>query len=75
MPADSEKLLVDAAAAAELLSVSKRHFLSLDATGRLGPMKVRLGNRALWGVRELQAWTDAACPARDKWLSMKEGGK
>ena len=61
-------LLVDAAEAARRLSISKRHFLTMDITGRVGPKPVRLGGRVLWRAEELSKWVSRGCNCREIWL-------
>jgi len=62
-----EALLVSSDGAAELIGVSRAHFYALHSSGRLGPLPVRLGRRTLWRRSELQKWTEASCPPRDRW--------
>lgn len=79
-----EPLLVSADGAARLLGISRRHFLQMRATGRLGPAAVDLGQpgkRRLprWSVAELASWIHAGCPSADVWrqetANLVEGGK
>ena len=64
-------ILVDTVAAAGLLSISPRHLISLDNSGRLGPMPIKLGARKLFAVEDLKNWVAAGCPARQKWQERK----
>lgn len=59
-----EPVLLGAEDAAALLSISKRHFLSLDSSGRI-PASIKLGKRRLWSVETLKEWVRSDCPARD----------
>ncbi len=63
-------ILVSAEKAARLLDISKRHFLSLESSGQVGPVAVKLGARRLYSVDELRAWAAAKCPTRAVWLDM-----
>ena len=69
MPDIGPQLLVDAKAAATLLSISPRHLANLDKSGALGPQAVKLGRRKLWAVSFLKAWVDQGCPGREKFQS------
>jgi len=53
--------------ASALLSVSKRHFANLQASGQIGPLPIHLGRSKLWNVDELRRWSDAGCPPRRAW--------
>ncbi|UCD51434.1 MAG: helix-turn-helix domain-containing protein [Phycisphaerales bacterium] len=72
----TEPLLLSAQQAAELLGISRRHFLTLAEAGQIGPEYVQLGNRKLWIRDELQRWViSARCPCRREWLQAQgEGG-
>lgn len=61
-------ILVGAEQAAGLLSVSKRHFLSLDSGGKI-PASLKLGARRVWSVQTLRAWVEQGCPHRDTMIS------
>ena len=65
-------LLLSAGDAAALLGVSRSLFYGMYSSGRLGPMPVKLGSRTLWRRKELETWTDAGCPTRDLWYTMKD---
>ncbi len=67
-----ESLLLGADKAATLIGVSRAHFYSMHSNGRLGPMPVRLGRRTLWRREELSRWVNAGCPARVKWMQLRE---
>ena len=68
-----DKILVDSETAAGMLSISKRHFLAQENSGKIGPMGVKLGARKLFCVSELQAWAAAGCPSREKWQNGRTG--
>jgi len=69
----TETFLVDAQEAGRLLSVSRTQFLSLDKSGRLGPVSVNLGYGAKrqcrrWRINELREWVEHGCTPRPEWL-------
>ncbi len=63
-------LLLDAKTAAQICGLSRSGWWSLHAAGNV-PLPVRLGRRTLWCASELVAWTEAGCPSRERWESMK----
>jgi predicted DNA-binding transcriptional regulator AlpA len=66
-----EPLLVNAATAAKLLSVSRSKFYSMHAAG-LVPMPIVLGGSVRWDVEnDLRPWVKAGCPSRQRWEAMK----
>lgn len=67
-----ESLLLSAECSAQLLGIGRTLFYSMNSSGRLGPMPVKLGRRALWSRKELEEWIEAGCPARNKWQESKE---
>lgn len=72
---DSQKielLLLSAKEAAKLLGICRNHFYALHNSGRLGPLPIRLGRRALWSRKELEAWIVDDCPARRQWQEFKK---
>jgi predicted DNA-binding transcriptional regulator AlpA len=70
----AESLLLSAKESAKLLGVCASHFHGLNNSGRLGPLPIRLGRRALWSRKELEAWIAHECPARRQWQEMKKIG-
>lgn len=62
-----EPALINTEQAAELLNISKRHFLTLLDKGEIGPEPHRLGRRVLYSVSELRRWAAAGCPGRAVW--------
>ena len=65
-----EKLLVDAATVAKLLSISTGTIYALSRTQRF-PKPIRLGRAARWNLNELRAWVNCGCPARFRWEIMR----
>jgi predicted DNA-binding transcriptional regulator AlpA len=61
-----QPLLLDAANAAALCSVSLRTWRDWDAIGRC-PAPIRFRRNLRWSRRELEAWVDAGCPDRLEW--------
>ena len=66
-----EPLLLSAEDSAKLLGIGRALFYSMHSSGRLGPLSIHFGRRALWDRKELQAWVDADCPPRDRWLDVE----
>ena len=66
-----QALLLDAAQAAALCSLSKATWHRLDALGRI-PAPITLCRRKLWSRAELNAWVLAGCPIRPKWEKLKK---
>jgi len=61
--------------AAALCGVSRRHFLTMASSGRLGPRPVRLGARSVrWHRGELVEWCAAGCPGRLQWELKRDTG-
>ena len=60
-------LLVNSTEAARLLGISRTVFYELVATGRLGPLPIRLTSKKLYSIEELQSWVQHRCEPRDKW--------
>ncbi len=69
---ESERLALTAVETAKLLGVSTRHIWKLHAAGQL-PQPVRLGRSVRWRRKELLAWLEAGCPARDVWERRRLG--
>jgi len=68
-----QPLLLSAAQAAAMLSISRGHFYVLHHSGRLGPLPIRLNKSVRWRVAELEEWTKKGCPPRVKWLEIRDG--
>ena len=69
----TDLFLIDAAGAAELLSVGKSLFYEMAATGRLGPMPIMFNSKKLYSVSELEKWVFHRCPPREQWLEIQKG--
>ncbi|MEX2671909.1 MAG: hypothetical protein WD294_07355 [Phycisphaeraceae bacterium] len=65
-------VLLGAESAASMLSLSRRYFLTADASGRIGPRSIKIGRRRLWSVDELRTWAAAGCPHRREWERIQE---
>jgi len=63
-------IAVRAEEAAELFGVSRATWFRLHAAG-LVPKPIELGGAVRWSVRELEEWTDAGCPPRERWESIR----
>jgi len=64
-------LLLSAVKTAELLGIGRTSLYALHSSGRL-PMPVRLNHRVLWCRAELEDWTKAGCPDRERWELIKK---
>ncbi len=71
---ESDCLAISAEEAAKLLGISKRHFASLHAQGRI-PRPINLGRSVRWSLPELRDWIDAGAPERSRWEVLKRGDK
>ena len=67
-PVAPEPILIPATVAARLCGIGKTSWYALHASGRV-PSPVR------WDRRELEAWTAAGCPGRERWAAIREGGR
>ena len=67
-----EPLLLSAKDSAKLLGIGRTLFYSMYSSGRLGPLPIRFGRRVLWDRKELEAWIEAGCPKRDRWLEVED---
>ena len=65
-----ELFLVDAAGAAQLLSVGKSLFYEMASNGLLGPRPIKFNSKKLYSVPELHDWVLNRCPPREKWLQI-----
>ena len=65
-----EKLLLNAKEVAAALGLGESTVWDFHARGLL-PLPIKLNRRTLWRAAELKAWTEAGCPARQKWISMQ----
>jgi predicted DNA-binding transcriptional regulator AlpA len=64
-------LLLRAAQAAALCSMSVRTWWAWDAAGKI-PSAIRIGRSAFWRPEELAAWVAAGCPDRATWNAMRQ---
>ena len=71
--ADDQRLLLDASAAARLLSVSERHLRKLHAAGQL-PRPIRLGRSVRWSRATLERWIELGCPSRERLRELEQQG-
>lgn len=69
-----EPMLIDDRAAAALAGVSRSHWHTLRAAGKLPPA-VRLGRKVLWRRSELVAWIEASCPDSKTWAAMQASNR
>lgn len=58
-----EKILLTTPEAAESLGVSERHFISLERSGQIGPLPIRLGRSVRYSFEALQSWAAQGCPS------------
>ena len=70
-PPGCPPILLDARSAAAALNIGRSFFYQLCASGRIGPLPVKLGERSLWVRAELEDWAAAGCPTREEWLRRK----
>jgi hypothetical protein len=75
-PLDSaEKLLIDMAELAHLVSLSVRHLRRLDSSRDI-PGRVVHGRRVLFQTEVIREWVRAGLPDRDQWVAQqKRNGK
>jgi predicted DNA-binding transcriptional regulator AlpA len=65
-----EPLLLNAAAAAKMLSISRSAFYSKVSAGLIPPA-VYIGESPRWIVSELKSWTENRCPSAEQWEAMQ----
>jgi len=70
---NDKALLISAKEASGLLGIGRSLFYEMHSSGRLGPLPIRLGRAVRWQRSELEAWINAGCPARVKWIAIKKG--
>lgn len=68
--AASPGILVDAVEAAELLGISRAHFLKQVSNGE-APRGVKVGRSRRWSTDELSAWVYSDCPSREQWEELR----
>ncbi len=52
---------------ARALGCDRRTVERLEAAGKLGPRRVKLGGMVRFQAAECRAWVAAGCPPRDEW--------
>jgi len=67
-------LTVSAEQAAVLCGVSRTHWYTLKASGRL-PKPIRLGNRIMWVRKEIERWLGSGCPPQEQWEQIRGNRK
>ena len=60
--------------AADFLKLSKSGLRKLCARGA-APLPLRLGRSRRFDADELRQWVECGCPARDKWLVIRDARK
>ena len=71
--AQLEPLLLSARDLATLLGVDRSTVWAWDASGKLGPLPVRIGTKCTrWRHKDIKEWITADCPGRGKWLRQQE---
>jgi predicted DNA-binding transcriptional regulator AlpA len=70
-PTVKAPILIDAHEVARLLSISYRTVRRLDMVECL-PKPVQLLSRSLWRLDELREWVNAGCPARHRWIHLRD---
>ena len=68
-PDPISSLLIPDTAAAALCGMSRSHWHTLAAAGKL-PESIRLGRKRLWRRREIEEWIAAGCPDGKAWAAM-----
>ena len=68
-------LLLEGKATAAALGIGLSTLYAMDRSGELGPAGLKLRGRRLWPRRELEAWVDAGCPHRERWIAMPGEGQ
>ena len=71
-----QTLLVGEKQAFEMLGIRQTLFREMAASGRFGPMPIKLGRRKLWRKSDIEKWVQLGCPARQQFLELigQEGG-
>lgn len=66
-------LLIDAAEAARMLSLTVSRFHSLRSAGQIPLPVFQQGRTVRWLADELRRWCEAGCPPQDRWKVESKG--
>lgn len=66
-------LLLPAAGVGKMLGVSTRTVWNMHQDGQLGPLPIHLRGATRWKFAEIEAWVQADCPNRERWLTIHKG--
>jgi hypothetical protein len=58
---------------ARAIGCDRRTIERLEASGKLGPRRLKLGGMVRYEATECRAWVSAGCPARDEWTWAAHG--
>lgn len=67
-----DRLMVRAPAAAEIVGISLREFMNVNARG-YAPRALHIGSARLWRPAELRLWIERDYPARSVWELSRDG--
>ncbi len=70
IPPNAELLTIPQVAG--LLQCGESVVRERDKKGLL-PVPIRIGGTIQWRRKEIEGWIEAGCPARQKWVSIKQG--
>jgi hypothetical protein len=70
-PDPLDKMLIDVAALAQLISLSVRHLRRLDSSRDI-PGRVVHGRRVLFQTEVIREWVRAGLPGRDHWATLQK---
>ena len=68
---DITKILGDSNGAADLLAINPRHFVALERSRQIGPMRLKLGRLVIWSVEALIELARKGCMGQGAWLKAK----
>ncbi len=69
----AEPLLVSSTGAAKLCGLGTRTWQELNAAGAT-PAPIKIARKRLWRVSDLEAWTAAGCPSRERFEANRRTG-
>jgi predicted DNA-binding transcriptional regulator AlpA len=73
MPVESaDALLLSAADVSRRLAICKGHLHGLRRAGKFPLTPIRLGRAVRFSADELTRWTQAGCPAADRWRLIQQ---